>query len=1446
MALPDKHQLKFNSHKDAKTLIEAIEKHFGGNTVTKKVQKTLLKQQFKNFTEDVNLKFLHSLPSEWKNHTLIWRNKANLEEHSLDDLFNSLRIYEAEVKHSSSPGNPTQNIAFVSSSNTDSTTDSVSATTSVSPIDVDDLEEMYLRWQMAMLTMRARRFLQKTRRNLGDNKVTTIGFDMSIVECYNCHRKGHFARECRSPKDIRRTGVVEPQRRHVPVKTSTSNALVSQCLESIEARLVVYKQNESILQENINMLKNEVKARDSVLITLKQKLNQAEKERDDLKLKFDKFQTSSKSITELLANQTNSKHGLGYYSESDSESLSPSSLFDRSQPNGEYHDVPPPITGNFMPPKPDLVFHTALIAVETAHLAFIVQLSPAKPVQDISHATIPMAPIIEDWVSESEDESEPNDPQILTKSKTVSVTAARPVSVVVPKIMVTKPRHARSLNTKSNSTIRRHKTCSQSSKTSNTSPKVTAAKAQVGNPQYALKDKGVIDSGCSWHMTGNMSYFSDFQELNGGYVVFGGNPKGGKILGKGKIKTGKLDFEDVYFVKELKFNLFSVSQMCDKKNRVLFTDSECLVLSPGFKLPDESQVLHRVPRENNMYNVNLKDIVPSGDLTCLFVKATIDESNLWHRRLGHINFKTINKLVKGNLVRGLPIKVFENLNTCVACKKCKQHRASCKTKHVSSVNQPPFRLHMDLFRLTFVKSLNKKCYCLVITDDYSRFTWVFFLATKDETSPILKTFITGLENQLSLKAEAVNNACYVQNRVLVTKPQNKTPYELLHGRTPSIGFMRPFGYPVTILNTLNPLGKFEGKVNEGFLVGYSVNSKAFRVFNSRTRIVQETLHVNFLENKPNVAGTGPTLLFDIDSLTRTMNYQPVTVGNQSNPNAGFQEEFDAEKAGKEATQQYMLFPVWSTGSSNLQNKEGDAAFDGKEHDAEKPESAVNLFPSSSALLREQDDMIKKKDKGKIPTAGQNYSNSTNPISAAGPSNTNKSPTRGKSSLQDASQPPKMLEKEDFAYSNHENVGAEADFNNLETSITEELLQFKIKNVWILVDLPHGKRAIGTKWVYRNKKDERGIVVRNKARLVAQGHTQEEGIDYEEVFSPVARIEAIRLFLAYASFIGFMVYQMDVKSAFLYGTIEEEVYVCQLPGFEDPDHPDKVYKVVKALYGLHQAPRAWYKTLANYLLENGFHRGQIDQSLFIKKQKGDILLVQIYVKQKEDGIFISQDKYVAEILKKFRLTEGKSASTPIDIEKPLLKVLISNDNNAAEEPITAIDDVEDQSIPSPTPPTPPSQQPQDIPIKSSDDTIIEDVSNQGRMIDELDKDEGATLMNEKEETEEVKDITGDVKVEGRLAEIYQIDMDHAAKVLSMQEDELEIQEAVEVVTIAKLITEVVAAVSEIVSAAAVVPAAPVKVVVPSTRRRRGVVIRDPEEESSAKTPTETKSSKSPSH
>ncbi|GJV44402.1 putative ribonuclease H-like domain-containing protein [Tanacetum coccineum] len=420
----------------------------------------------------------------------------------------------------------------------------------------------------------------------------------------------------------------------------------------------------------------------------------------------------------------------------------------------------------------------------------------------------------------------------------------------------------------------------------------------VGNPEILLQDHAVVDSGCSSHMTGNKAYLSDYEDFNGGFVAFGSDPKGGKITGKGKIKTANLDFDDVYFVDELKFNLFSVSQMCDKKNSVLFTESECLILSPSFKLLDESQVVLRAPRKDDVYSLDLKNIVPSGGITCLYANATADESKLWHRRLGHVNFKNINKLVKGHLVRGLPSKVFVNDHTCVACKKGKQHKASCKAKLDRIIRKPLELLHMDLFGPVSIESINKKRYCLVVTDDFSRFSWVFFLATKDETSEILCNLIIGLEKQLNHNvkiircdngtefknyvmnefcakkgikrefsvaktpqqngvierknrtlieatrtmladsllpilfwAEAVNTACYVLNRVLVTKPQNKTPYELL-------------------------IGKFDGKSDEGYLLGYSTSSKAFRVYNKRTKRVEENLHINFLEDQPNVAGTG--------------------------------------------------------------------------------------------------------------------------------------------------------------------------------------------------------------------------------------------------------------------------------------------------------------------------------------------------------------------------------------------------------------------------------------------------------------------------------------------------------------------------------------------------------------------------------------------------------------
>ncbi|GJW72344.1 putative ribonuclease H-like domain-containing protein [Tanacetum coccineum] len=775
-----------------------------------------------------------------------------------------------------------------------------------------------------------------------------------------------------------------------------------------------------------------------------------------------------------------------------------------------------------------------------------------------------------------------------------SISTARPVNTAAPKLKVNDALPITYLYFKAHSPKRRALNQKSAAKTNNFNEKVNTARVNnvtTAGPKVVVSaavgnEENVVKSSCwIWRPTKNV--IDHNSKDSGSYML----KKFGYVDLQGRLKTGKLDFEDVYFVKELKFNLFSVSQMCDKKNSVLFTETECLVLSPDFKLLDESQVLLKVPRQNNMYSFDLKNVVPSGGLTCLFAKATIDESNLWHRRLGHINFKTMNKLVRGNLVRGLPSKLFENDHTCVACQKGKQHKASCKTKLVSSISQPLQMLHMDLFGPTFVRSINHKIYCLVVTDDYSRFSWVFFLATKDETSGILKTFITGIENQINHKvkiircdngtefknndmnqfcgmkgikrefsvartpqqngvaerknrtlieaartmladsllpttfwAEAVNTACYVQNRVLVTKPHNKTPYELLLGRPPSISFMRPFGCPVTILNTLDPLGKFDGKADEGFLVGYSINSKAFRVFNTRTRKVEENLHINFLENKPNVAGSGPEWLFDIDSLTKSMNYEPVTARNQTNGDACIETNVNAGQAGQEkaSEHEYILLPLMLSNSplsSSSQSTDNTDA-DKKKGYANNTNRVYTVNPSVSAAGQGFDNAD---DQERIDSSTQDVNTIGPSINTAieniniGSSNINTA-----SPISNDLKPKKVIQ-------------ALTDLSWME-EMQEELLQFKLQKVWTLMDLPKGKRAIRTKW---------GIETRKM----------------REEFNHVI-----------ASVMGLIVYQMDVKSAFLYGTIKEEV--------------------------------AWYETLSTYLLENGYRRGTIDKTLFIKKEKDD--------------------------------------------------------------------------------------------------------------------------------------------------------------------------------------------------------------------------------------------------
>nr|GEU94269.1 hypothetical protein [Tanacetum cinerariifolium] len=1091
MALLDKHQLKFNIHKDAKSLMEAIEKR---------------------------------------------RPK-------LDDLFKNLKIYEAEVKSSSSTSHNTHNIAFVSSQNTTSTNASsffVSQSNSpqldndeLKQIDANDLEEMDLKWQMAMLTMRAKSFLQRTRRNLEANGTTFIGFKMSKVECYNYHRRGHFAKEYMSHRDTRNK---DTQRRNVLVESSTSNTLVKSqfdvlsyktSLESVEARLVVYQQNENMFKEDFKLLKLDVMLRDNAIVELRKKFKKVEQERDELKLTLENFQTSSKNLSKLLERQITNKTRLGYdhqvfYSQVftsdeltgfESDVSVPTSLVHDRYKSGEgYHAVPCHIQELLCPLKPDLVFPDASTVSEIVLNVLNVKPSTTKPTKDMSQSNRPSAPIIKDWVSDSKDESE-GEPMPTQKAPSFVQTFEY---VKTPRTSV-KP--------------------IQVSHGMGYQKTLSLLFDVYGNPQQAFKDKGIIDSGCSRHMTGNISYLSDFKEINRGYVAFYGNPKGGKITRKGKIRTGKLDFDDVYFVKELKFNLFSVSQMCDKKNSVLFTYTKCVVLSSDFKLPDKNHMLLRVLRENNMYNVNLKNIVPSGDLTYLFAKATLDE-----------------------------------------------------------------------------------------------ISWVFFLATKDENST-LKTFITGIENQINHKVKIIrsDNGTEFKNHDLnqfcgmkgikrefsvartpqqneVAERKNRTLIEA--ARTMLSDSLLPIPFWAEAVSTACYV---QNKADEGFLVGYSINNKSFRVFNSRTRIVQETLHINFLENQPNVAGSGPTWMFDIDTLTQSMNYQPVVIGNQPNHNAGIQENLDSGKVRKEteSDQQYVLLRLWSTSSKDPKNIDADVVFDVKENEV----NAASI---------------------PVTAVGPNSTNNTNSFNVIGPSDNAVSPNfefGGKYSFVDPSQyldDPDMPALEDIIYSDdEEDVGAKADFSNLETSITvSPILTTRVHKdhlvTQIIGDLSsapqtrsmarmnpgeytkHSKILVRLKLCKRSFFNSRCKRSRNKTRLVAQGHTQEEGIDYDDVFAPVARIEAIRLVLAYASFMGFMVYVDDI----IFGSTNKKL--CK--AFEK-------------------------------LMKDKFQMSSMGElTLFLGLQ----------VKQKDNGIFISQDKYVAKILRKFGLTYGKLASTPIDNEKPLLK------------------------------------------------------------------------------------------------------------------------------------------------------------------------------------------------
>nr|GEX22906.1 hypothetical protein [Tanacetum cinerariifolium] len=494
------------------------------------------------------------------------------------------------------------------------------------------------------------------------------------------------------------------------------------------------------------------------------------------------------------------------------------------------------------------------------------------------------------------------------------------------------------------------------------------------------------------------------------------------------------------------------------------------------------------------------------------------------------------------------------------------------------MTKPLHILHMDLFGPTSVSSISHKWYCLVVIDGFSRFTWTFFLKSKDETSGILKKFITKIENLKDLKVKIIrcDNGGEFRNKEMNDFCSQK-------------GIKREFS------NARTPQQNGVTKKRNRTLIEVA-----------RKMLADAKLPVTFWDEAVNTACYVQNWVLVNKSHNKTpyelLLWNPIPTASSPVPTAY---STDSQEP-----------------SNNLGVTTNSDESNGVEADISNMETAIIASPTPTNRIHK--DHPKSQIIGPLDTLIQ---------------------TRNKS---------KEVEEQSFIAIIHQKTDP-------------ALLQFCLFSCFLSQVEPKkiSDALQDPSWVLKNKKDERGIVIRNKARLVAQGYTQEKGIGYDEVFAPVVRIKAIRLFLAHASFMGFTVYQIDVKSALLYGTIDEEVYVMQPPGFQDPEFPTKVYKVEKAMYGLHQAPRAWYGTLSKYLLKNGFQKGTIDQTIFIRRQRGDFILVQVYV---DDIIFGSFDPQLCrefealmheklqmsamgDILKKFRYTDVRSSNTPMDKENP---------------------------------------------------------------------------------------------------------------------------------------------------------------------------------------------------
>ncbi|KAK2402513.1 putative mitochondrial protein [Trifolium repens] len=787
-----------------------------------------------------------------------------------------------------------------------------------------------------------------------------------------------------------------------------------------------------------------------------------------------------------------------------------------------------------------------------------------------------------------------------------------------------------------------------------------------------------FDSGCSRHMTGEEKYLMNVRSYKASFVTFGDGAKG-EIIGIGDlINHGQPNLENVLLVKGLTANLISISQLCDQGMKVNFTKSECLVNN------EEGQLVLRGTRSKD----NCYLWMPQEEaLTSTCLVTTEDEVQLWHQKMGHLNLKGMKKVISLEAIRGIPkLRIVEG-KVCGECQIGKQVRMSHPMLEHQTTSKVLELLHMDLMGPMQVESLGGKRYVLVVVDDFSRYTWVNFIREKSDAFDVFKELciqiqrekgsnvvrirsdhgrefenskfddfcaaegikheysspITPQQNGIVERknrtiqesarvmlhaknvpyhfwAEAMNIACYVHNRVTLRKGTTSTLYELWKDRKPTVKHFHIFGSECFILADREPRRKLDPKSEKGFFLGYSTNSRAYKVYNTKTQVVMESVNV-VVKDSSDKENEG------VDQGT------PVSVNAE--PDDGASTPASMNEADERTIEE-----------DNDESARPQAASKGPSVRVQKnhPLDLVIGNPEQGITTRRTNDVV----------ANSCF------VSLFEPKNV-------KEALTDEA----WIE-----------------------AMQEELNQFERSEVWDLVPRPEDVNVIGTKWVYKNKSDENGTVTRNKARLVAQGYTQIEGLDFDETFAPVARLESIRLLLGVACILKFKLYQMDVKSAFLNGYLQEEVYVEQPKGFVDPEHPNYVYKLKKALYGLKQAPRAWYERLTQFLEEQGYRKGGSDKTLFVKQEKGKFIIAQIYVddivfggmsdamvqhfvqqmqsefemslvgeltyflglqiKQMDDTIFISQSKYARNIIKKFGMDNATHKRTPAPTHLKLTK------------------------------------------------------------------------------------------------------------------------------------------------------------------------------------------------